>query len=221
MVLVTPDEGWVFGTIDPDGEPFSLFVTHDGAKSWQQLTTPSDNPYNENEKHWHPVFVQPSGESKLDNCGVHGLPMFQDPAHGFFTEDCTSADAVADIDGRPESMHTTVLFATNDGGRTWKQDRTLRNFVGSCNSSTVVDSVWIAPVKQSGHRALLRVGAGATVDAGKDNGSSSGYSCETSLSFVTPAQGWMLAVQEDKDALSATSDGGRSWTTIAPGRGGR
>jgi photosystem II stability/assembly factor-like uncharacterized protein len=223
MVLVTPNEGWVFGTIEPDGEPMSLFVTRDGTKSWQELSAqPFEDP--DDVKKWHPMLVQARGELGAEGatCEVHRPPVFQDPAHGFFEEDCRNADAVADIDGRPESMHTTVLFATSDGGRTWKQDRMLRNFAGSCNSSTVVDSIWIVPVKQSGDHALLRVAAGATVDAGKDNGSSSGYSmCEARLSFVTPAQGWMLADQEDKGALSSTIDGGRSWTTITPRRGGR
>ena len=47
---------------------------------------------------------------------------------------------------------------------------------------------------QNDQLKLLRVGAGETLDAGEDNGSEAGYSiCDTSLSFVTPAQGWMLA----------------------------
>jgi photosystem II stability/assembly factor-like uncharacterized protein len=113
-------------------------------------------------------------------------------------------------------MHTTLLFATNDARRTWKPNRTLTNFVGSCSSSTMVGSTWVAPVMKGGHVALLRVAAGATVDAGEDNGSRSRYSslCETRLSFVSLAQGWMLA---DHGVLQSTTDGGRTWTTITHG----
>ena len=92
----------------------------------------------------------------------------------------------------PISSHTTVLFATADGGRTWKADQTLRNFVGSCSSSTVVDSVCIAPsnsavILHSSSMLSLRV----TLDAGKDNGSDSQYStlCGTRLSFVYSRRG--------------------------------
>jgi photosystem II stability/assembly factor-like uncharacterized protein len=158
--------------------------------------------------------VQPGGELEAEGaaCEVYGLPVFQDPLRGFLEEDC----AINVVFGDPASMHTTVLFATKNGGRTWKQDRMIKNFVGLCHSSAIVDSILVAPIKQSNHTVLLRVGAGATVDAGEDNGSQSRYSmCDTRLSFVTPAQGWMLT---DNSVLHSTIDGGRSWTTITPGR---
>jgi photosystem II stability/assembly factor-like uncharacterized protein len=207
MLLVTPSEAWVFGTVDPNEGGNSLFVTRDDAKTWQELSaslSESDSP-----KEWHEMLVRPLGESQATNCDVYDLPMFQDPSHGFFEEDCKSYET--------DVARTTVLFATTDGGRTWKADRTLRNFAGSCNSSTVVDSVWLAPVKQRGHLVLLHIKAGATLDAGKDNGSNSDDSplCGTRLSFVTPAQGWMVA----DGVLSSTIDGGRTWTTITPSSG--
>jgi hypothetical protein len=213
MVLLTPKDGWVFGTIEPDGPPNSLFVTRDGTRNWQEIAAQSIENLGDFVKKWHEMLLQPHGELEEEgaDCEVYDLPMFKDPAHGLLEEDC-SVDVVG---GDPVSMHTTVLFATNDGGRTWKQDRTVKNFVGLCNSSTMVDSTWIAPVKQSGHLALLHVGAGATVDAGEDNGSRSRYSlCETRVSFVSLAQGWMLA---DHSVLQSTTDGGQTWTTITPG----
>ena len=207
MLLVTRNEGWVFGTVEPDGAPNSLFVTRDRTKSWQELSAMPSSQFDGN-KEWHELSIRPRGESEEADSDVHGLPVFQDPTYGFLEEDCTSDET--------DSTHTTVLFATTEGGRTWKEDRMLRNFAGLCNSSTVVDSVWIAPVKHGGHLVLLRVEAGATLDAGKDNGSNSqDYTlCDTRLSFVTPAQGWMLA---DHSVLQSTTDGGRTWTTITPG----
>ncbi len=211
MLLVTPIEGWVFGTVAPDGTPNSLFVTRDGTKTWQELSA-SLSEADSREK-LPEILVRPPESLASDDCDVHGPPVFQDPKHGFFEVDCAHEARFR----APDAAHTTVLFATTDGGRTWKADRTLRNFAGSCNSSTVVDSVWLAPVQQHGHLVLLRVEAGATVDAGKDNGSNSDDSplCGTRLSFVTPAQGWMLA----DNVLSSTTDGGRTWTTITPGAG--
>ena len=214
MVLLTPKDGWIFGTVEPDGAPNSMFVTRDGTTNWQKIAAQSNENLGDFAKEWNGVLVKPHGvlEEEGADCEVYGLPVFKDPAHGLLEEDC-SVDVVGND---PVSMHTTVLFATNDRGRTWKQDRTVNNFVGLCNSSTVVDSTWIAPVKQSGHISLLHVGAGATVDAGEDNGSRSRYSlCETRLSFVSLAQGWMLS---DHNVLQSTTDGGRTWTTITPGR---
>ena len=212
MLPVTPNEGWLSGAVGPDYTT-CLFVTRDGTKSWQGISTSLSESCSPDES--HEMFVQPSENFMPGNCDVYGLPIFQDPTHGFLEEDCVSDEA-----HRDNSTHTTVLFATTDGGRTWKEDRMLRNFAGLCNSSTVVDSVWIAPVKHGGHLVLLRVEAGATLDAGKDNGSNSQDStlCDTRLSFVTPAQGWMLA---DHSVLQSTTDGGRTWTTLTPGRNRR
>ena len=213
MVLVTPDEGWVYGTVEPDGFPTSLFVTRNGTKNWQELSTEPITNLGDN-KEWHEMLLRPGGvlDAEGADCLIYRVPMFQDAAHGFLEEDC----AVDVSMGDPDSMHTTLLFATNDARRTWKPNRTLTNFVGSCSSSTMVGSTWVAPVMKGGHVALLRVAAGATVDAGEDNGSRSRYSslCETRLSFVSLAQGWMLA---DHGVLQSTTDGGRTWTTITHG----
>ena len=217
MVLVTPDEGWVFGTVEPDGTPNSLFVTRDGTKNWQELSAQPITNLGD-VKEWHEMLLRPGGvlDAEGADCEVHRLPMFQDAVHGFLEEDCAVDVSMGDLD----SMHTTVLFATNDAGRTWKPNRTLTNFVGQCNSSTMVGASWIAPVMKAGHIALVRVAAGSTVDAGAENGSISRYSlCQTSLSFVSLTRGWMLLT--DKGTLRSTVDGGRTWTTLTPGRNRR
>jgi len=208
MILVTPTEGWISGLIDPESAQNSLFVTRNGAKSWQELSV---RPVNT--ELWQGGMLLPSG-GKLNaqgaSCDVSGVPMFSDSAHGFLQKDCSEGGNFGDQD----LMHTTVLFATVDGGRTWKSDRRIRNFLGSCNSSTVADSVWLAPIKRNGHLALLHVEAGADVDAGADNGSMSRYSlCSTQLSFISSSQGWML---KDGSIIQFTADGGRTWKTIWP-----
>jgi len=211
MVLVTPDEGWLFGVVEPDGAPNSLFVTRDGAKTWQELSAQGIENLGDN-KQWHEMVLRPGGvlDAEGADCEIYRLPMVQDAAHAFLEEDC-AVDAEA---GDPDSMHTTVLFATDDAGRTWKPNRTLTNFVGQCGSSTMAGSTWIAPVMKGGHLELVRVAAGANIDAGEENGSISRYSlCGTSLSFVSLTQGWMT----DNGTLRSTVDGGRTWSTLTPG----
>jgi len=207
MALVTPNVGWIFGTVDPNGAPNSLFVTRDGTKSWQELSA-YPITYLGDVKEWHEMVLRP-GDAE-GHCEIYRVPMVHDAAHAFLEEDC-AVDARA---GDADPISTTVLFATSDAGRTWKPNRTLKNFVGQCGSSTMAGSTWIAPVMKGGHLELLRVAAGATVDAGEENGSISRYSlCETRLSFVSLAQGWMT----DSGTLRATVDGGRTWSTLTPG----
>lgn len=148
----------------------------------------------------HPTLLWPKPTIEDGYCDVNALPTFSNKAHGFLGVDC-------------RGQTTTVLLATNDGGRTWKPNRQLTNFPGSCNAPTVVDSVWLVPVKRNGHIALLHIETGATVDAKEDN-----YpDCESSmLSFISPAQGWMLKNIEDNATLQSTTDGGRTWQTISP-----
>jgi hypothetical protein len=129
MLLITPNEGWVFGSVEPDGSPNSFFVTRDGARSWQQFSAMRPSQL-DGDKEWHEVSILPPGVSEETNCEVYRLPVFQVPTNGFFAEDC--ADET--VDTRQISEHTTVLFVTHDGGRTWTADRTLRNFLGLCDS---------------------------------------------------------------------------------------
>jgi photosystem II stability/assembly factor-like uncharacterized protein len=210
MVLVTPDEGWVFGTVEPDGTPYSLFVTRDGTKSWQEL---SAEPITTDVREWHEMVLRPGGGLEAEGvaCEVNGLPTFQDAVHGFLEEDCAVGVS------NPKPVHTTVLFATNDGGRTWKQDRTL---IGGCGASTMVGSTWVVPVMKAGHVELLRVAAGASVDARENNDSQSrDSSCDASLSLISRTDGWMLF--PDDGTLRSTIDGGRTWTTLTPGHARR
>lgn len=103
MRLVRPDEGWVFGSVEPDGSPNSFFVTRDGAKTWQQFSAMRRSQL-DGEKEWHEVSILPPGVSEDTNCEVYRLPLFQDSTNGFFAEDCTDET----VDTRQISEHTTV-----------------------------------------------------------------------------------------------------------------
>jgi photosystem II stability/assembly factor-like uncharacterized protein len=165
-----------------------LHVTRDGAKSWQTISLPA------------PKEISPAKFRTAE------APVFEDSKHGFV--------AVTYIGGHQSA---TVLFATDDGGRSWKQDRVLSNLektsAGRRVQSAVVGDIWLI-AKVSDHRPILTaLRAGAKMRATIDPASHmSGYLGVDQLSFVTPSQGWVLVDAE----LLSTGDGGATWADITP-----
>jgi photosystem II stability/assembly factor-like uncharacterized protein len=165
-----------------------LHVTRDGAKSWQTISLPA------------PKEPSPAKFSTAD------APVFEDSKHGFV--------AVTYTGGR---QSYAVLFATDDGGRTWKQDRVLSNLEetseGHRVQSAIVGDIWLI-AKVSDHRPIITtLRAGARMRATLDPAShSSGYFGIDQISFVTPSHGWVLVDAE----LLSTTDGGTTWTDVTP-----
>jgi photosystem II stability/assembly factor-like uncharacterized protein len=165
-----------------------LHVTRDGAKSWQTISLPAPK------------------EPSLAKFRTADVPVFEDSKHGFVAVTCAGGHQSA-----------VVLFATDDGGRTWKQDRVLSNLEetseGHRVQSAVVGDIWLI-AKVSDHRPILTaLRAGARMRATIDPAShSSGYFGANQISFVTPSQGWVLVDAE----LLSTTDGGATWTDITP-----
>jgi len=165
-----------------------LHVTRDGAKSWQTISLPA------------PKEISPAKFRTAE------APVFEDSKHGFV--------AVTYIGGHQSAA---VLFATDDGGRSWKQDRVLSNLektsAGRRVQSAVVGDIWLI-AKVSDHRPILTaLRAGAKMRATIDPASlMSGYLGVDQLSFVTPSQGWVLVDAE----LLSTGDGGATWADITP-----
>jgi len=187
-LLVTASEGWLLGL--GEDSPFNvLYVTRDGAHSWQQVSVPA------------PKEVFPATETD------YHLPTFSDNLHGNLL--------VSYAHGVNDSV-SEVLFATDDGGQTWKTDRMVTNFedVGSI-SSTVTDSTWIIPSGGSRHPRLTEVGAGARIDASNHAASVfEGRRENAPLSFVSPTEGWIVVGDGE---LISTTDGGATWTALTPG----
>ena len=99
LLLVKANEGWLFGL--SEDSPFKvLSVTRDGANSWQTVT------------------LEAPKEIASANCSVMDLPTFEDARHGFLHVNCLTGEP-------PESKLAMVLFATEDGGRTWRKNRPL------------------------------------------------------------------------------------------------
>ena len=122
MVMVTPQFGWLVGGGAGNDE---LLVTRDGAKTWQTVELESPvktdlmRKYDRNLDQFEQSFYQalPPAAAKLARkepqhrfYAAYDLPTFEDPKHGYV---CVTYPGVV------------VLFATEDGGVTWKPDRVL------------------------------------------------------------------------------------------------
>jgi photosystem II stability/assembly factor-like uncharacterized protein len=170
----------------------ALYVTRDGARKWERVTPSA------------PKEVFPAIEPTYD------LPTFNDDKHGFLA---------VTFSGPEETKSAVVLFATEDGGQSWKPDRILANLyrmpVGNFVPSTMAGSTWVtADVSDYTHPTLTTLKPGARIKA---TDSSWGYYGTFQLRFVTPAEGWLLLTDSDGTLLS-TADGGSTWTTANPRR---
>jgi photosystem II stability/assembly factor-like uncharacterized protein len=214
LTAVTSEFGWMVG----GGDSEMLYVTRDGAKTWQ--TVDLDSPVkteqmrkaDRNLRQFEESFrraISPEA-AKLagkmpehDTHAAYDLPTFSDPKHGYI---CVTYPGV------------TVLFATDDGGVTWKPDRLLTGVQdqdqGETTASTVVNSVWITGrVLANRQPQLATLGPGAGAVAAMEPGPNDTKISQ--ISFVTPRQGWVLTVY---NKLMSTNDGGATWTDITPGR---
>ena len=116
-----------------------------------------------------------------------------------------------------------ILLATEDGGKTWKQDWVLTG-VPDYDSLTIADSVVIAahsklqrePQNENKYilitkLSLYTLGSDRIITSNTANISSVGVAKQ--LSFVNRNQGWVNL----SGRLFATRDAGRSWLDITPG----
>ena len=191
-------DGWMAG--GPDGG--ELYFTHDAGTSWNEMSLPK------------PTDVGP------DVRVVYSLPVFEGAQRAFITV----RYAVGPLMG--PDMSTLALFATDDGGTTWKQDRILPR-IPDIYCSDVSGSVLIAAHSeqkeehQSGRqgKTITTTLSLYTLDRTKSAASNASevpsQGAATQLSFVGPDEGWV----NFSDSLFATRDGGRSWTRITPSSG--
>jgi photosystem II stability/assembly factor-like uncharacterized protein len=175
------------GWIVGNGEEEDLHVTRDGAKTWQTVSLPA------------PKKIGPAIYPTSD------VPVFEDSKRGF---------VVVTFSGGNGDLSAAVLFATVDGGHTWKPDRILTNLEetsqGQTIPSAVVESTWITAAVADHKPTLTEFGAGAGVRTAPFSGYFRGVG---QLSFVTPKEGWIIVGDGD---LQSTVDGGKTWTDITP-----
>jgi photosystem II stability/assembly factor-like uncharacterized protein len=214
MLMLTPEQGWMVGGGAGNDE---LLVTRDGGRTWQMVKLESPvktdqmRKYDQNLEQFQRSFqALPPAAAKLESkwqqeqdhsYAAYDLPTFEDPKHGYV---CVTYPGVV------------VLFATKDGGVTWKPDRVLTGLheasTGATVESAVADSTWITGrVPRHGVPQLSKLGPGASVtDTTMPAPEESGVS---QMSFATATQGWVVT---NESKLLATNDGGASWTDITP-----
>ena len=164
-----------------------LYVARDGAKSWGKVSLAA------------PREIYPATEATYD------LPTFEDSNHGFLPVTYSGGLGV---------KAAAVLFATEDGGQTWKSDRILANLngmpVGNWVASAVAGPAWITLNRSDDNNpTITAIASGATVNASSN--ATPGYYGARQLIFVTPTRGWVLL--NDGQALS-TMDGGATWSDL-------
>jgi len=208
VVMVTPQFGWLVGGQNGD----VLYVTRDGAKTWQRVVLESPvrtdlmHEYDRRAAQFWQTFLrnippaavaesEKTEKSQDHTYATYDLPVFKDPGHGHI---------VVAYPG------ITVLFGSDDGGVTWKPEANVRG--RRLGESAVVNSAWItADIPRDRVPQLRKLGAGGSAAANTELGPQLQPATETS--FVTPSQGWVLTID---DRLFSTNDGGASWTDITP-----
>jgi photosystem II stability/assembly factor-like uncharacterized protein len=138
-----------------------------------------------------------------DKRALYSLPVFEDRLRGYV--------AVSYARLEEDAQATAVLFYTADGGRAWKPDRTVSGLNrDETVPSSVVDSTWVLPfTSEKSQHSLLKVGSNDRMTPPPHQRAA--FS-QCRASFTTPNDGWMNCSGE----LSATTDGGTSWTPINP-----
>jgi photosystem II stability/assembly factor-like uncharacterized protein len=211
-LLVTSDGGRTWNQAPGDREEWGSIVLITPEEGWMVGGGGSNELYvsRNGAKRFERVRLATPAEISPADSAAFGLPTFENSVHGFLPVTYSGGERV---------KSATVLFVTDDGGRTWKPDRILKNLEDAAGAgampSAVVNSSWIT-VAVSKHRpSLTRLDAGARHDASIDSASGrSGYFQVFHISFVAPTKGWVVV--GDGELLS-TSDGGAAWTDITPG----
>lgn len=203
-----------------------LYVTSDGGKSWRQTHGPgveADMIAPSRENLWllggddYELFLSRDGGSTVQKVSIpapasvprdahstYSLPVFKDSLHGFEAVTYVSSES---------SM--TALFATEDGGRAWKEDRSLAGLpAGSIQNgfpSAITDSEWVLSFTPLGKMPTLeKLRPGDQLNSSCQGTTSDFRRC--ALSFADSEVGWAQC----SDSLLLTTDGGSSWTAVTP-----
>jgi photosystem II stability/assembly factor-like uncharacterized protein len=180
------------------GKEHSFFVTHDAGDSWQPVSLPKV------------AGTEP-------NYGVdYDLPIFLDERHGFVS-----------VGYELDPLITSVFFATEDGGRTWRQEQTFASAPDRYSLSAA--GTFLIIVHTETTRSSLPVTKGAanasptfktklsfrsanqmTASGGIDI---SFAGAPMQFSFLGSSEGWMISAS---GRLLTTQDKGAGWTDITP-----
>lgn len=193
LVPVTPLVAWL-----RDASFHGLYVTRDGAKTWQTVRLPPPDAL---------ANRSATGICK-DSDTIYSDPIFQDSNHGF--------EAVTYGYSKLCGLSAAVLFETLDGGISWQVESLHGDLSPNLSrpvSSTVVDSNWlIARQPFAGLPMVTILHPGEWQNGMVATGV--GYNANLKMSFTNSDRGWVLM----NGALLATQDGGASWSNVTPDR---
>jgi photosystem II stability/assembly factor-like uncharacterized protein len=180
------EDGWMLGGPRSNSE---LYATHDGGATWERIN-PQAPP---GPGRAYPQFF---------------LPVFRDASHGYLP---VGFFYLGKHDWAGTAM---VLFATEDGGRTWKATGVLRDSEPDSPSAVipaaVADSTLLtAVISRPTRMVVARIAPDGRV------GTASGpapFGIPDQFSFADAQHAWAY----DGGGVFSTSDGGETWTNISP-----
>jgi len=228
--------GWVLAaTVAQDGsQGGELFRTDDDGANWKKLTVPAVGPIalatqtqgvlvggadrdhvyatHDAGASWTQILLtRPAGEasSKVR----YDAPTFSSPHDGLMPATYTKPDGTAAV----------ALIATHDGGATWTAGPTFALTGGDAHIAPIIDVVnatLVYAVLGDGNLYTTQ-DAGATWNAVD---SPTLPALVTSISFVSPGDGWAQTAKGDCKGLRtpctghadlySTNDGGRTWAKV-------
>src|SRR5579862_2962984 len=198
--FITDQNGWI---VSPDGR--ELWVTHDGSATWT------------------PVVLRPSAGVHPSDVAQYQLPLFRDNKHGLLVVRFHAFPTAPDADAEGSQL---VLFATSDGGGSWKFDRFLVHLptAGKSFATTLADSSLLTAHPTGEALTLKRFPlVGQAIDPVEIT-SAVASSTVLSLSFITEQRGWALAAKGSCSVgilpcthVLSTDDAGARWNDITPG----
>lgn len=228
LFFIDPLHGWMNVALTGNSQPGELVVTKDGGKTWTRANGVGDSgivrftslkdgwllggPYSQlfathdGCKTWKEVHITPPPQAGAGpDVTYEGLPVFEDSRHGF--------TAVFYVGG-PGAQPKLVVYATNDGGRTWSPVKVVgeaeESGAGVLVPIDITDSIMIISKGKSADRLnLARIHlSGKLVSPIKFSAIAA-----PRMNFLNPSVG--LALRGD-GRLFYTFDGGATWKNVTP-----
>lgn len=179
----TREDGWIISNYGGR----QLYVTHDGAKSWQEthLNVPLK-------------LASPLYSEFLE------MPVFKDEQNGYLA---------VNYYGPGYSSPTLLVYSTKSGGKSWRLLKSLPVSTGT--HAALVDSVVILPTNSGASKPSTESVSLRNESQPAQKVTSQDESGILAFSFLDEKNGWAFKVSRPS-GLFSTADGGATWRNISP-----